>query len=101
METVQQIVPISDMKVRHGEVLRRLDNGPVVLAQRSKARAVLVSIEQWDKLALLVKNLQSQLGTERRLRLSNQRYAEALADPKQLVSEDEYEQVLVAAGLAA
>jgi len=101
METVQQIVPISDMQIRQGEVLRKLDKGPVILAQRSKAKAVLVSVEQWDKLALLVRDLQLQLGTERRLRLSNQRYAEALADPNRLVGEDEYEQMLAKAGLSA
>ncbi len=101
MDTVQQIVPISEMQIRSAEVLRKLDKGPVVLAQRSKAKAVLVSVEQWDKLALLVKNLQAQLGTERRLRLSNQRYAEALADPTQLVGEEEFEKMLATAGLAA
>jgi prevent-host-death family protein len=48
MDRVQQIVPISDMKLKHAQVLGLLSKGPVVLAQRSKPAAVLVSVAQWD-----------------------------------------------------
>ncbi len=57
MDTVQQIVPISDMKVDQGAVLAKLDKAPVVLAQRSKPRAVLVSIKQWDAIAKELRQL--------------------------------------------
>ena len=39
-----QIVPISDLRIRHSEVLRMLAQGPVFLAQRSRAIAVLVAM---------------------------------------------------------
>ncbi len=51
MDTVQQIVPISDFRTDQASVLSKLDKAPVVLAQRSKPRAVLVSVRQWDALA--------------------------------------------------
>lgn len=57
METVQQIVPISDLKLHHARVLGMLGKGPVVLAQRSKPRAVLVSVEEWDRRAEELKRL--------------------------------------------
>ncbi len=50
MTPVPQIVPVSDMRLRHTEVLSRLKNGIVVLAQRSKPAAVLVSVEEWNRL---------------------------------------------------
>ena len=50
MSKVQQIIPISDMKLRQPEVLGMLTNGPVVLAHRSRPAAVLVSVQQWDRL---------------------------------------------------
>ena len=50
MNKVNQIVPISDMKLQQPEVLGMLAKGPVVLAHRSRPAAVLVSVEQWDRL---------------------------------------------------
>ncbi|MEZ4659804.1 MAG: type II toxin-antitoxin system Phd/YefM family antitoxin [Caldilineaceae bacterium] len=50
MDTVPQIVPVSDMSQKQTHVLAKLANGPVVLAQRSKPTAVLVYIEEWHAL---------------------------------------------------
>ena len=49
METAPQIVPISDMRIRQADVLKKLHNGPVYLAQRSKPAAVLVSVNIWNE----------------------------------------------------
>lgn len=46
---VPKIVPVSDMANRQQAVLAMADDAPVVLAQRSKARAVLVSVEEWNR----------------------------------------------------
>jgi prevent-host-death family protein len=101
MHAMPQLIPVSELRYNHKKVFDRLKAGAILLAQRSQPAAVLVSVQQWDELAQLVKDLQAQLGTERRLRLSNQRYAEALADPSQLVSQEEYERMLAEAGLVA
>ena len=51
MERIQQIVPVTDLRLRHVEVFTMLDQGPVVLAQRSRPAAVLVSIEEWNAIS--------------------------------------------------
>ena len=50
MQTVPQIVPVTEMRQHHKQVLEKLHNGPVILAQRSKPTAILVSIEEWDQM---------------------------------------------------
>ena len=55
MQKIPQIAPVSDMHHRQKEVFAMMDNAPVILAQRSKPRAVLVSIEQWNRLVEEVK----------------------------------------------
>ncbi|MCE7983853.1 MAG: type II toxin-antitoxin system prevent-host-death family antitoxin [Caldilinea sp. CFX5] len=50
MNKVPQFEPITRMQTKPTEILAMLDAGPVILAQRSKAAAVLVSVAQWDKL---------------------------------------------------
>jgi prevent-host-death family protein len=65
MQTVQQIVPISDFRIDQDAVLKMMDKEPVILAQRSKARAVLVSVDQWNT---MVKQLAERRFTEVEMR---------------------------------
>ena len=65
MQTVQQIVPISDMHINQTAVLAMVDKAPVILAQRSKPRAVLVSVEQWDAIARELRHLKLRLEAKR------------------------------------
>jgi prevent-host-death family protein len=51
MSPVPQIVPVSDMSTKQAQVLAKLDDGPIILAQRSKPAAVLVSVSEWDAIA--------------------------------------------------
>lgn len=50
MNATPQIVPITEMRKAHPDVLDLLPNGPVYLAQRSRPAAVLLSTKQWDLL---------------------------------------------------
>jgi PHD/YefM family antitoxin component YafN of YafNO toxin-antitoxin module len=50
MNATPQIVPITEMRKSHPDVLDLLPNGPVYLAQRSRPAAVLLSTKQWDRL---------------------------------------------------
>lgn len=50
MFATPQILPISDMRNRHPEVMKKLDNGPVFLTLRGEGAAVLLSNQQWEKL---------------------------------------------------
>ena len=57
MNKVQQIVPISDMAIKQQDVMKLLANGPVVLASRSRAAAVLISVNEWDSLISEIESL--------------------------------------------
>jgi hypothetical protein len=50
MNSVPQIVPVSELRMKHVEIFGLLGYGPVVLAQRSRPAAVLVSVGDWNKL---------------------------------------------------
>jgi prevent-host-death family protein len=54
-----QMASVSDLKHRHLEILKRLDKGPVVLANRSQPIGVLISPRQWDDLAERIDNLEA------------------------------------------
>ena len=47
---IVDVVPISDLRVRQQEVLGKIQKGPVVLAQRSRPGAVLLSWQRWREL---------------------------------------------------
>lgn len=95
MDSVPQIVPISHMALKQTEVLRKLDHGPVILAQRSRPAAILVSIEEWDKRAHRIEALEK----ERLLAVTKQRLAEMKSDPSLIVTQSQYEEMLKAEGL--
>jgi PHD/YefM family antitoxin component YafN of YafNO toxin-antitoxin module len=65
MNAVPQIVPVTDLRLKHVQVFGMLHNGPVVLAQRSRPAAVLVSVEAWDKLAAELKRLRRIIEADR------------------------------------
>ena len=58
MHTMPQVVPVSELRNHHREVFELLGNGPIILAQRSKAAAVLVSVEEWDRQAKRLQELE-------------------------------------------
>ena len=82
MQPVQQIVPISDLRMKQVTVLNLMDKAPVILSQRSKPRAVLVSVEQWDAIAYELRNLRLLLEAKR---------IESQTPPDEWVSEAELE----------
>ncbi len=47
---VSQFIPVTHLIRDHLSVLGKLSNGPVVLAQRSKPTAVLLSVDDYEKL---------------------------------------------------
>jgi prevent-host-death family protein len=50
MNAIPKILPFSDLRVRQSEVLDMLSDEPIVLAQRGRPAAVLVSVEAWNDL---------------------------------------------------
>ena len=51
MQRVQQIIPISHFRTEQDSILQLVDQAPVILAQRSKPRAVLVNVDEWNAIA--------------------------------------------------
>lgn len=54
METIPEIIPISDLRHRQNEILATLPKSPVVLTQHGRGLAVLVTIQQWNQLIELL-----------------------------------------------
>ncbi len=50
MQKTQQFEPITTIQRNPQKVLAMLANGPVILANRSKPAAILVSVDLWDRL---------------------------------------------------
>ena len=57
MNRIQQIAPITQIQRQPNDVFAKLAAGPVILAKGSVATAVLVSVEQWDRMAEIVEDL--------------------------------------------
>ncbi|MEZ4733047.1 MAG: type II toxin-antitoxin system Phd/YefM family antitoxin [Caldilineaceae bacterium] len=72
MEHIPQIVPISEMKLNQPAVLEKLNVGPVILASRSKATAVLVSVQQWERMVTYIEDLEDALAVAK-LKLADTR----------------------------
>ena len=72
MNSIPEFVPISDLRTHQGEILEKIKESPIVLAQRSKAVAVLVDPARWNKLMTRLEDqdeaiavLQAELAVER------------------------------------
>jgi len=57
------IVPISEMRKRQAEVLAEIGRRPVVLTQHGRGVAVLVSLEEWERLLERLEDLDDAVTT--------------------------------------
>jgi prevent-host-death family protein len=51
MDKIMPTAPISDVHLNQKELLKRINDSPVVLMSRSQPAAVLVSVEEWNRTA--------------------------------------------------
>ena len=61
MSAIPELVPISQLRLKQSEVLNRLAEGPVILTQHGQGSAVLVSIEQWNRMIETLEDFQDAL----------------------------------------
>jgi len=87
MSAIPQILPISDMRNRHTEVMKKLENGPVFLTLRGEGTAVLLSNQQWEKLMLYLEE-QADI-----IDVLEAQLAEAQGEPVESFSLDELHEV--------
>ena len=99
MEKVLPTAPISEIKKDQNRVLTMLDDGPVVMMQRSTPAAVMVAPDEWNATAQLIADLREQLGRERRMRIASDWYAQMLEDPSAAVTQEEFDKMLAEMGL--
>lgn len=100
MHELYQTIAAGDLKAHTAAAFEMAEKGPVVIMSRATPKAVMVTPDEWDSTARLIQDLRDQLNRERRLRISNQRYAARLADPSRGVSQDEFDSMLNELGLA-
>jgi hypothetical protein len=65
LKLVPQIEPVTRLARDHVGVLKLLRNGPVILAQHSKAAAVLVDVDTWNETVRRLAMLERQGMVER------------------------------------
>ena len=83
MLLLPQTEVISNLKNRYAQVLVKLAQGPVVLMQRSKPTAVLVSVTEWDRASKRLAELEER-------EMIRQRLQRAHANPTADVSLEEF-----------
>jgi hypothetical protein len=60
MLRIPDVVPVSQMR-EPTKILELVQNGPVILTQRSKSATILVSIEDWNEREQYVEILEARL----------------------------------------
>ena len=75
LSLVPQIEPVTRLARDHKEVFQMLEQGPVILAQHSKAAAVLVNVNTWNKTVRRLEYLESlALGDQASAAIQKGRY---------------------------
>lgn len=54
IRSVPSIRPLSSLRQDQDAILDAMDKEPVILSQRGRERAVLVSVEQWNQMVALL-----------------------------------------------
>lgn len=94
MNRLPQLANVTELRNDYLALFAKLQNGPIVLAQRSKPAAVLVSPEQWDAIARRLEQYEL-------LAQADRIDAEMDADPTQIVTHEELKRRLAAKVKAA
>ncbi|MBV7331764.1 type II toxin-antitoxin system Phd/YefM family antitoxin [Chloroflexi bacterium TSY] len=74
---VPPIRPISSLRQNQDSILDAMDKEPVILSQRGKERAVLVSVEQWNHMVALLEMYQGVWRAESERIQAENEYIEA------------------------
>ena len=64
MPTIPEITPISELRHRQAELLAKVCDEPVILTQRGKGVAVLVSLAAWNRLMERIEDLEDAVDAD-------------------------------------
>lgn len=85
---IPQIEPVTSLSKDYRSVFSKLDNGPVILASRSRPAAVLLSVDDYEKLMTRLEYFELVAEAKRNL-------AKADANPSTVISHDELKRLLL------
>lgn len=84
---IPQIEPVTSLSRNYSSVFEKLRKGPVFLAQRSRPAAVLLSLNEYERITERLKHLELLIEAKRI-------FAEMESDPKNRISHHELKQLL-------
>jgi PHD/YefM family antitoxin component YafN of YafNO toxin-antitoxin module len=85
---VPQIEPVTTLSKDYKAIFSKLNKGPVVLAMRSRPAAVLLSVDDYERMVTRLEQLELFLEAKRNL-------ARAEAEPSTVISHNELKQLLL------
>jgi prevent-host-death family protein len=65
MQTVHQTIAADDLRAKPTEAFAMLAEGPVVVLGRAEPKAVLVSVDEWNRIAKRLKMLEALVEAQR------------------------------------
>lgn len=67
MQRITQLIPISTLRNNYREVFKQIKDKTIILTQRNQPAAVLVSVDEWDRRARRLIELEGLLETKQAL----------------------------------
>ncbi len=89
MSVLSDVVPISDLRHRQNEVIGRLVHGPVILTQRGRGTAVLMSMDRWKSFERQVARLAEAMEDAEDIRVANEIEARIACGEERTYSHEE------------
>jgi PHD/YefM family antitoxin component YafN of YafNO toxin-antitoxin module len=85
---IPQIEPVTNLSKDYKTIFAKLNDGPVILAMRSRPAAVLLSVSDYEKMVTRLEQFELLAEAKRNL-------ARADADPSTVISHDELKRLLL------
>jgi prevent-host-death family protein len=89
MSLVAEVAPISDLRHRQNEIIELLSEGPVILTQRGRGTAVLLSMDRWKQVMRQVAELSEMLEEAQDVRVTDEMMARVKAGEEPTYSHEE------------
>ena len=89
MRVLSDVAPISDLRHRQNEVIGRLVHDPVILTQRGRGTAVLMSMDRWRAFERQVASLAEAMEDAEDIRVADEIEARIASGEERTYSHEE------------